>query len=333
MACPKRPTVLLDDRDILNAWNNDVEGLVDAVQLGFQAYADGEVIFPEKSSLIFNEETQDRINCMPAAIRSLHRSGVKWVSVFPDNPSRFGLPNVGGAMILSEMESGQPVCVMSAAALTALRTAAVDALAARYLAPRASAVLSLIGTGEQAHYHAKLIACAGSNMVVHVSGRNSNHTHRLTERLQGEGVEAIDFGTDMRGAVSSSDIVVTAISGQAPVLKADWIVGGGLYCHVGGWEDEYAVPKKADAIVCDNWEALKHRGSPTIARMYERGMLKDEDIYASLPEIITGQKTGRTSESQFIYFNAIGLSYIDVAVASWLFDRAVEKSLGSFFFF
>lgn len=57
------------------------------------------------------------------------------------------------------------------------------------------------------------------------------------------------------------------------LLKADAVKNGTYYCHVGGWEDEYAVPQKATKIVCDDWHSLKHRGSPTIARMYKDGLL------------------------------------------------------------
>ena len=95
--------------------------------------------------------------------------------------------------------------------------------------------------------------------------------------------------------MADTDIIVTAISGQAPVLKARDVRAGMLYIHVGGWEDEYGVALKADKIVCDDWNASKHR-TQTICRMYKEGLLKDKDIYADLAEIIAGQKKGRESD-------------------------------------
>lgn len=331
--CLSGKSLLLDRSELHEAWGGDVDGVVNAVEGAFRAYATGQVILPEKASQVFDQETQDRINCMPSTVRTLGFAGVKWVSVFPENPARRGLRNVGGIMVLSSMEDGRTVSVMDASMLTAIRTAAVDALAARYLAKRDTKVLALVGTGEQAAYHARLLAPVGSGITVRVSGRTGEHADLLAETLQSEGLSAVSFGSDMRGAVSGADIIVTAISGQAPVLKADWVTGGGLYCHVGGWEDEYAVPQKADLIVCDNWHALKHRGSPTIARMYEHGLLTDDDVYADLPEIVTGEKPGRSDEDQLIYFNAIGLSFVDVSVAAWLLDRAEDKGLGTTFDF
>lgn len=326
-------TVLLSRSELMKAWGGDVEGLVDAVEHGFREYAAGRVILPEKASQVFNEATQDRINCMPSTVLELGLAGVKWVSVFPENPSLRNMRNVGGAMVLSSIEDGSTVAVIDASILTALRTAAVDALASRYLAKAYVKSVALVGTGEQATFHARLLAPAGSGVEVRVSGRTASHADSLAEALRSEGIEASSFGSDMAGAVRSADTVVTAISGQEPVLKADWLEGGALYCHVGGWEDEYAVAKKADTIVCDNWHALKHRGSPTLARMYMKGLLEDDDVSADLHEIVTGERPGRLSDSQFIYFNAIGLSFADVCVAAWLFERAVARGLGTTFDF
>ena len=326
-------TLLLSRSEVHEAWGGDVDGLVGAVEAGFRAYAAGEVILPDKASQVFDKETQDRINCMPSTVRTLGVAGVKWVSVFPENPSLRGLRNVGGAMVLSSIQDGSTLCVMDASMLTALRTAAVDTLAARYLAKRETSSLALVGTGEQAAYHARLLAAAGSGVAVRVSGRTAAHADSLASALATEGLDAESFGSDMAAAVGGADIIVTAISGQEPVLKADWIRGGALYCHVGGWEDEYAVARRADMIVCDDWHSLKHRGSPTIARMCDEGLLCDEDVYANLAEIVMGEKAGRSDDGQFIYFNAIGLSFVDVAVASWILGRARANGLGCGFDF
>lgn len=128
-------------------------------------------------------------------------------------------------------------------------------------------------------------------------------------------VRFIGCNSDCSQAACNSDIVVTAVSCQKPLLRADAVRPGTYYCHVGGWEDEYEVPLKASKIVCDDWHALKHRGSPTLARMYRKGFLKDTDIYANLAEIVDGTKPGRENEQEITYFNSIGLSFIDVGIA------------------
>lgn len=315
------------------AYGGDTFGLIDTIEGAFKSYAAGEVILPDKASQVFDELTQSRINCMPSTVRSLGRAGVKWVSVFPKNPIQHGLPNVGGLMVLSEISAGQPLAVMDAGYLTALRTAGVDALAAKYLAPKDAKTIAIIGTGEQARFHAMLLYDAIDTLTeVRVCGRTSDHVTALVHSLNRIGINAVDYGVRMSEAISDANILVTAISGQAPVLKADWVPDNCLYCHVGGWEDEYKVPLKADKIVCDSWEALKHRGSPTIARMFSEGLLANDDIYCDLDELVCEQKPGREG-AEFIYFNGIGLSFVDVAVAGWLYNRSLELGLGSDFCF
>ena len=316
-------TKLVDGRALRGAWERgrDIDGLLSAVEGAFLAHDRGEVIFPEQSSQVFDQTTQNRINCMPATVRPLGLAGVKWVSVFPENPSRRGIPNVGGLMVLSEIESGQPTCVMDAAFLTALRTAAVDALAARRLAPSGARVVAIVGAGEQARFHAELLSLALPGVEeIRVSGRTPAHVELLCRELSDGGLRAVAYGSDVEGACSGADVIVTAISGQAPVLKTAWVPPSCLYCHVGGWEDEYGVPLKADKIICDSWEDLKHRGSPTIARMFAEGLLSDSDIHCNLADILVGRKAGREG-GEFIYFNAIGLGFVDVAVAAWLLGK------------
>ena len=91
-------TELISRSTLKAAWDKerDIDGLLTAVENAFLSFGKGEVILPSKSSQIFDEATQDRINCMSATVLPLGLSGVKWVSVFPENPSKRSIPNVGG---------------------------------------------------------------------------------------------------------------------------------------------------------------------------------------------------------------------------------------------
>lgn len=134
--------------------------------------------------------------------------------------------------------------------------------------------------------------------------------------------------TVLRDAVTDADIIVTATSAQAPLLKADWIKPGAFYSHIGGWEDEYRVVQLADKIVCDDWNTVKHRAQ-TLSRCYQDGVIRDEDIYANLVEVLDGRKPGRESDDEFIYFNAVGLAYTDVSIAFEMYRRAKDSGVGT----
>ena len=296
------------------------------------ASSNNEIILPDKISQIFNEELQTRINCMPSTLLKEGVCGVKWVSVFPNNPKLYNKQNVSGVILLSEITTGFPFAIVDGTLITALRTACLGAIGAKYLARKDSSVYGTIGTGEQAKTHFLVMKTLFPNIkTCYVSSRSNESELGFVDAMKTkfDDVEFIMCNGDYDLAARNADIIVTAVSCQAPLLKADSIKPGTFYCHVGGWEDEYDVPLKADKIVCDDWSSLKHRGSPTIARMYEKGLLKDSDIYANLPDIISGKKVGRETESEFNYFNSIGLSFVDVAVANYFYKEVTSKGLGT----
>jgi ornithine cyclodeaminase/alanine dehydrogenase-like protein (mu-crystallin family) len=134
-------------------------------------------------------------------------------------------------------------------------------------------------------------------------------------------------GNDGRAAMDGADILVTATSAQAPLLKADWMQPGSFYSHIGGWEDEYAVAAQCDTIICDDWETVKHR-TQTLSRMYKDGELTDSDIAADLIEVVAGEKNGRMSADERVYFDAVGLAYVDVAIAYAMYQRAKAAGRG-----
>lgn len=322
---------LISKRDLIAADCIDYDEIISVIEDAFVQFEQGRIILPDKTTQIFHQEKQDRINCMPSTLLNAGVSGVKWVSVFPENPKRYGVPNVSGLIVLSELEKGQPFAVMDGTLITALRTAAMGAIGAKYLARLDSTSYGSIGAGEQAKMHFKLIKHVLPGISeCRVSSRTKESENSFCREMKElfPDVNFFSCNGDTRAATSSADVIVTAVSCQEPLLKADSVKTGAFYCHVGGWEDEYSVPQKADKIVCDNWEALKHRGSPTLARLFELGKIRDEDIYADIAEIICGIKKGRENDSEFIYFNSIGLSFVDVAIAYSFYNRVLEKELG-----
>jgi ornithine cyclodeaminase/alanine dehydrogenase-like protein (mu-crystallin family) len=140
-------------------------------------------------------------------------------------------------------------------------------------------------------------------------------------------VEFVAANTHGRAAIDGADILVTATSAQAPLLKAAWMKPGAFYSHIGGWEDEYEVALQCDKIVCDDWDTVTHR-TQTLSRMYAEGLISGADIHADLHQLVSGHKSGRESENERIYFNAVGLSYIDVAIGLAMYRRALTAGAG-----
>lgn len=320
----------ISQEDVAKIFFEKTDTIFEIVEDAFRKFLHNYVVMPDKISQIFDEKTQNRINCMPATLKDENVCGMKWVSVFPSNAPK-GIQNVTGVMLLSELETGFPVAFIDGTLSTKLRTAAVGCTAAKYLAPSRVETIGIIGAGEEARMHFTLLKhmfpsikeCRVSSINTEIeNGFINKFSHIVPD------VNFVACNNDSHICASGADIIVTAISGQSPVLKSKDITGGGLYIHVGGWEDEYGVALKANKIVCDDWETVKHR-SQTLCRMYQEGLIDDNNIYANLYELIDGSKKGRENDEEFIYFNSVGLSFIDICFANYIYNAAIELGLGS----
>ena len=320
----------LSQEDLLQAGCLDLNMAMTAAEQAMLAFRDDRIMFPDKIVQIFNDDTQERINCLPATLLDEQVCGMKWVSVFPMNPVAHGSQNLSAVIVLSEIEQGFPIGFMDGTLCSNMRVGAMGGIAAKHFARPDAERIGFIGAGEQAKMH--LIA-----MKTVIPGLNECRVSSLYEHEEQQFADEMGglfaditftcVGNDGRAAMDGADILVTATSAQAPLLKADWMQPGSFYSHIGGWEDEYAVAAQCDTIICDDWETVKHR-TQTLSRMYKDGELTDSDIAADLVEVVAGEKNGRTSPDERVYFDAVGLAYVDVAIAHAMFQRAKAAGLG-----
>ncbi|MDY3006754.1 ornithine cyclodeaminase family protein [Anaerococcus porci] len=321
---------IISDDEVKTIMNGKWLDGLEIIKKSFEYRQNDKIILPEKSSQIFDEDTQNRINCMPSTLLEENVCGVKWVSVFPTN-SKINLQTVNGITVISEIETGNPYAIISSSWLTKYRTAGVAALASKYLAKKNNRIIGFIGAGQEARMHFELFKLTHPTIKV---CKVSSKTHKSCLNFINEfkdkykDVEFVTCDDNFEKAIRGSDIIITAISGQQDVLKAKWIDKANFYVHVGGYEDEFDVALKSDKIICDEWNAVKHRGSQTISKMYKAGILKDENIYADLSEIISGKKLGRTDKDRFIYFNSVGMAYEDIMLAKYIYD--ISENLGKY---
>lgn len=320
----------LSQEDLLEAGCFDLRMAMETAEKAMLAFRDHQILFPEKIVQIFSQATQERINCLPATLLDEKICGVKWVSVFPHNPARHGVQNLSAIFVLSEIETGFPVAVMEGTLASNMRVAAMGAIAARHLARRDSEVIGFIGAGEQAKMHLLSMKVTRPGLKeCRVAAKTLVEEQEFIAELSPlfPDMRFIAAETHGRAAMNGADILVTATSAQAPLLKAEWMKPGAFYSHIGGWEDEYAVAQQCDKIVCDDWDTVTHR-TQTLSRMYAEGLLSANDIHADLHELVSGSKPGREADDERIYFNAVGLAYIDVAIGLAMYRRALSARAG-----
>lgn len=320
----------LSQEDLLKSGCLDFSMAIEAAETALLAHRDGDIMFPEKIVQIFNQDTQERINCLPATLTNDKVCGVKWVSVFPPNVYERGLQNLTAVFILSDIENGFPIAFMEGTLASNLRVAAIGALAAKHLAPAEPKVIGFIGSGEQAKMHLLAMKDVRPSLEeCRVSAKTPEEEQAFIEQMSPclRDMRFVAAETNGEKAMAGADILVTATSAQAPLLKAAWMKSGSFYSHIGGWEDEYAVARQCDKIVCDDWETVKHR-TQTLSRMYQDGELTDADIHGNLDEMVAGTIPGRERDDERCYFNAVGLSYVDVAIALAMLRRATVHGMG-----
>lgn len=320
----------LSQEDLLEAGCLDLNLAMTAAENAMLAFRDDRIMFPDKIVQIFDEDTQERINCLPATLLDEQVCGMKWVSVFPMNPVKHDSQNLSAVIVLSEIEKGFPIAFMDGTLCSNMRVGAMGGIAAKHFARPDAKRIGFIGAGEQAKMH--LIAmktvipgleeCRVSSLYDHEERQFADEMGALFADM-----EFTCVGNDGGAAMDGADILVTATSAQAPLLKADWMQPGSFYSHIGGWEDEYEVAQQCDKIVCDDWESVTHR-TQTLSRMYAEGLISGADIHADLHELVSGHKAGRESNDERVYFNAVGLSYIDVAIGLSMYHRAIGENAG-----
>jgi ornithine cyclodeaminase/alanine dehydrogenase-like protein (mu-crystallin family) len=320
--------LLLSQEALLQSGCLDMRMAMSAAEAVMLAIREGKVLFPEKIVQIFNEATQERINCLPATLLPEKICGVKWVSVFPANPEKFGTQNLSAVIVLSEIEQGFPIAFMDGTLCSNMRVAAMGGIAAKHFARQDSKSIGFIGAGEQAKMH--LIAMKTvipSLEECRISAKYDHEEKQFIDELTPlfPTMRFVASGTDARKAMEDADILVTATSAQAPLLKAAWMKPGAFYSHIGGWEDEYAVAQQCDKIVCDNLAQVQ-KGSRELMEYAARAGNWDSVI--PICNLVKERKP-RPAGADITIYKFMGMGIADMASAVEILKRARAQGVGT----
>jgi len=323
----------LAQEDVKSAGGLDMKMALEAIEKAFILLNQGQVRIPHKivMDLPPGERERGRINGLAGYIGGdWEAAGIKWIPSFPKNPYERGLPRANALIILNDTQTGMPLAVMDGTIISAMRTGAMGGIGAKYLARKNSEIVGLIGMGVQARTQAMAIKevlpnikeFRGYRRSLEKAGKDAKDIKELT------GIETRAMDSP-QAAVEGADIVVTATLADEPIVKEKWMKKGSLFIHMGSYiEQEFDCVLNSNKLVADDWEVIKHRKTPVLARMYDEGLIKDSDIYANIDEIIAGKKPGRENDDERIFYAPIGMAHEDVAVASRIYDRAKKMGIG-----
>ncbi len=249
-------------------------------------------------------------------------AGVKSVTVFPD-AGQFGKPAVQGVYLLFDTQSGAPLALIDAPALTAWRTAAASALAARYLARADASRLLMVGAGTLAPYLVRAHASVRPIRDVVIWNRSRQRAEALAKRLSGEGF-ATRLADDLAAAVRSADIISTATLSSSPLIEGRWLSPGAHLDLVGGFRptmreaDDEAVTR-ASVYVDTRAGATQEAGD--IVQPLRSGVLTESAIRGDLADLVSGAAMGRASSDEITLFKSVGAAIEDLAAAVEVYEK------------
>jgi len=320
---PENKLLYLSQADVV-AVGISMPEIIAALETAFRAKGEGRTEMPPKPG-VHPGGGNNFIHAMPAYIQDLKSAGLKWVSGYPENYKR-GLPYITGLLIYNDVENGLPLAVMDCVWITAKRTGAASAVAARRLARPESSVMGMLGCGVQGQSHAEAFTETFPLKKIIAYDKDPESARRyaaaMTRQLK---LEVVAVKTP-REAVSGCDIVATA----GPILKvphatiqADWL-------------DEGAFASLVDYDSYWSREALAQAAKfctddiPQLKLYQSMGYFQNiPPIHADLGELVTGKKKGRENSRERTMTANLGLAIDDMAVAPLIFARAKEKGIGT----
>ena len=293
------------------------------IEKSFRAHGNGDFENPPKPGI--HPLSDAFIHAMPAYLPKLGMGGMKWVSGFPGN-YQHQLPSVMGFIIINDMETGQPLVVMEGGWLTAVRTGAVSAVAAKTLARSDAETIGLIGAGVQGYVNTLALAAVMPQLKhLKVFDARPEQIDQYIESISPKVSVQIERVDSAREAIETADIVITATGRLTePIFHREWLKEGALVLpiHTRGWDKD--IPYEMDKFVVDSWEQFRGvQGNP--GNYYE----SLPEPHAQLGEILVGKKPGRESDSEQIINHNYGMAIHDVVMGQHILERATAMGLGT----
>lgn len=324
-------TLVLTDGEVKELVS--MKEVMDKVELAFKEKGLKRVQMPAKTYLFYGKYDGD-LRVMPSYLEELDVSAVKIVNSHPENKTRYNLPTVMAIVVLVDPKTGFPLAIMGGKTLTDMRTGAAGGIAAKYLARKDSKIVGMVGAGAQARTQlAGLLEVYGKLEEVRVWGLYGTGDEFAAEtRAKYDNIGRIFSVKSVGEAVKGADIVVTATPSRQPLVMDNMVRPGMHFNCIGadapGKEElDPAILKRAK-IVVDDYEQASHGGEINVP--LSLGIIKREDIWAEIGEIVAGLKPGREKPDEITVFSSTGLAIQDAVTAKLVYDKATKKGVGRF---
>lgn len=302
----------------------DMPDIIDLLERMFREKAAGLTEMPPKPGV--HTLPDSFLHAMPAYIPSLGAVGMKWVGGYPENQRR-GLPYISGLLVLNDPETGLPLAVMDCTWITAERTAAASAVAARYLARPESSVVGILGCGVQGESHLRALAAVLpiTRVMAYEPDREALDRFIAAAGSSSPGIEVTPVATP-RQAVTGCDVVVTAgpiLREPHATIRAGWLDPGAFATLVdfdSYWHAD--ALRESDKFCSDDPEQLDYY-------RHEGYFAHIPPVHAELAELVAGTRPGRETPTERTFACNLGIALEDLAIAPEIHRRAKSRNLGT----
>jgi len=319
----------LSHEDVTALGLTDAE-ILTAVEGALRAQGLGQVVIEPRVHLVPEKEYPGHFNVLRGYVRPLRLAGVKVVGDFYRN-YEVGLPSELGLMQLLDPKTGAPVAIVDAADLTDMRTGAVTAIGAKYLARQDSKILGHIGARGTSYWNVRLLHRVFGFEEIRVHSRRSESRDAFAARLRVDLGARITVTEDWESCVRDADIVVEAsrLEKPAPLLRTEWIRKGACVIPYGTMSAlELSLTDIMDKMVVDDWGQARAGPLGALRAHVDTGRLSEATLYAELGQIVVGRKAGRERADETTLFWHRGLPLSDIALGAAMVEKARALGIG-----
>jgi alanine dehydrogenase len=305
--------------------------ILQAIETSLAAQGRGETVIEPRMHLKPNPKVNGHFNVLRGAIGApINAAGVKVVGDYVDNYKR-GLPSEMAILNLFDPATGMPKAILDATAITDMRTGAVTAIGAKYLARKGSKVLGHIGARGTAYWNVRLLDKLFDFDEIRVHSRRPESRDSFAERLSQDLGKPVRAMADWESTVRDADIVVEAsrLLQPEPLLQTGWIKPGALVVPYGTMSAvELSLTDIMAKMVVDDWGQCRGGQFGSLRAHVEAGKLSEATLHAELGQVVAGLKPGRQSEDETILFWHRGLSLSDIALGHAMLEKAKRLEIG-----
>lgn len=303
--------------------------IMEAIEDGLRAHGQGKVIMPSKDHLVL-DYPEKLFNILKGYVEPVNVAGVKVIGDFQKNYEH-ELPSELALITLYKPETGAPFAIVDGTLITWMRTGAVTAVGAKYLAKPGSKVLGHIGARGTAWYNVPMLDQLFDFEEIRVTSKRPESRERFADEMSARLGKPILVKETTEETVRDADIIIDAsrLLQHQLLVKDSWVKPGALIQPYGAvLSVEPSLPFTVDKMVVDDWNQCQKSEYGQFAGLIQNGALRDEHIYGEIGEIVAGRKPGRQSPEERILFWHKGFAISDIMLGYLAYKKALEKGIG-----